>query len=205
MLVLHGEHSAPAGIDLPEKLRELPQGLRAEYQVNVTVGLAHLFRHLGPLGHAAAQADDLLRIGLLGMGQGAQIAVDPFFRMIADGAGVQHNDIGLGRLGDKFTAHALQHTHDVLAVGHVLLTAEGVHQRTDGLAPLDVQLFYFFGKLPLTLHVRVRQDDIFSFQGYLLHPARRARRYLIMVLYHIQNRNTRNAQNKSCKFRRHAL
>ena len=205
VLVLHGEHPATAGIDLPEKFRELPQGLRAEHQIHMAVGLAHLFRHLGPLGHTAAQADDLLRIGFLGVGQGAQIAVDPLFRVVADGAGVQHDDVRLGRLGDEFAAHGLQHAHDVLAVGHVLLAAEGVHQRMDGLAPLGVQLFYFSGKFPLALHVRVRQDNILSFQGYLLHPARRAGRYLIMVLYHIQNRNTRNAQNKSCKFRRHAL
>ena len=39
---------------------------------------------------------------------------------------------------------ASQHAHDVLAVGHVLLAAEGVHQRVDGLAPLDVHGPLFF-------------------------------------------------------------
>ena len=199
MLILHREHTATAGIDLIQKLRELPQCLRPEYQIHMAIGLAHLFRHLRPLGHAAAQADDLLRVGLFRVGQGAQIAVDPLFRVVTDGAGVQYDDIGLGRLGDEVAAHGLQHAHNVLAGGRVLLAAEGVHQRVDGLAPLDVQILYFFSKFPLAGHVRIRQDNVFPFQKYLLRPANAARRFLIKILYHIPNRNTRNRGRKMAK------
>ena len=140
----------------------------------MAVGFADLFRHLRTLGHAAAQADDLLRVGLLGVGQGAQIAVDPLFRVVTDGAGVQHDDIRLLRRVHKRAAHGLQHPHDVLAVGHVLLTAEGVHQRF-GTAARLMQRLYLFGKFPLTGHISVRQDHILSFQGYLLRPVPRHR------------------------------
>ena len=130
----------------------------------MAVGLAYLLRHLRALGHAAAQADDLLRVGLFRMGQRAQRAVDPLFRVVADGAGVQHHDVRLLRGGDEGAAHGLQHTHDMLAVGHVLLAAEGVHQSADALSALGVQLPYFPFKIPLTERLLLRDQYLFSIQ-----------------------------------------
>lgn len=72
-------------------------------------------------------------------------------------------------------------------------------QRVDGLAPLDVQILYFFSKFPLAGHVAVRQDNVFPFQKYLLRPANAARRFLIKILYHIPNRNTRKQERKMTK------
>ena len=100
---------------------------------------ADLFGDLRALGHAAAQTDDLIGIFLLGMGQGAQVAENPLLRMVPDGAGVQHDDVGPVRIPGKFAAHGLEHTHDVLAVGHILLAAEGVHQGQRGAAPALVK------------------------------------------------------------------
>ena len=83
------------------------------------------------------------------MGQGAQIAKDTLFRVVPDGAGVQHDDVGLVGIVSKLAAHGLQHAHDVLAVRHILLAAEGVHQGKRGLAALTVQPGNFPLKFPL--------------------------------------------------------
>ena len=152
VLVRHGEHALPLGVDLIEKLRELPQCLGSEHKVHVAVGLAHLFRHLRTLRHAAAQADDLRRVCLLGVGQRAQIAVDPLLRVVADGAGVQHHHVRLRRIVGERAAHGLQHTHDVLAVRHVLLAAEGVHHGAEGA--VAVHFLYFCFKVPLAFQLR---------------------------------------------------
>lgn len=94
-----------------------------------------LLRHLRPLGHAAAQADDLLRVLLLGVGQGAQGAVYPLFRMVPDGAGVHHHNVRPGGIVGELAPHVPQHPQDMLAVGHVLLAPEGVHQSQRRPAP----------------------------------------------------------------------
>ena len=52
----------------------------------------------------------------------------------------------------------------MLAVRHILLAAEGVHQRADGLAPLGVQLLYFPFKIPLTERLLLRDQYLFSIQ-----------------------------------------
>ena len=205
MLVLHGEHAAPAGIDLIQKLGEFPQRLGAEYQIHMAIGLAYLLRHLGALCHAAAQADDLLRVGLFRVGQGAQIAVDPLFRVVTDGAGVQYDDIGLGRLGDEVAAHGLQHAHDMLAVRHILLAAEGIHQCADAPAPLGVQLSYFPFEIPLTERLLLRDQYLFSVQVGPPCPDVDTGRYLNTILYHAAMRNTRKPRNKSCKPRANGI
>ena len=91
------------------------------------------------------------------MGQRPQIAVDPLFGVIPDGAGVQHHDIRLSGVVGELAAHVPQHTQNVLAVGHILLAAEGVHQRIDGLAPLLMEGRQLAGILPLPLQLRFVQ------------------------------------------------
>ena len=113
----------------------------------MAVGLAHLLGHLRPLRHAPAQADHLLGVGLLRVGQRAQIAVDPLLRVVADGAGVQHYHVRLSGVVGEGAAHGLQHAHDVLTVGHVLLAAEGVHHGAQ--RPLGVHIPHFRLKVPL--------------------------------------------------------
>ena len=164
MLILHGEHTPPPGIDPVQKLREFPQSLRPEHQIHVAIALAHLLRHLRTLGHASAQADDLLRVLLFRVGQRPQIAVDPLFGVIPDGAGVQHHDVRLSGVVGELAAHVPQHSQNVLAVGHILLAAEGVHQRIDGLAPLLMEGRQLASILPLPLQLRFVQKNCFSIQ-----------------------------------------
>ena len=168
VLILHGEHPAPLGIDLIQQLGELPQGLRAEHQIHMAVGLAHLLGHLRPLRHAAAQADHLRRVGLLRVGQRTQIAVHPLLRVVADGAGVQHHHVRLGRIVGERAPHGPEHTHNVLAVGHVLLAAEGVHQGTEG--PVGVHLLQLCFKIPLAVQLRGGDLYLCSFQEDLPAP-----------------------------------
>ena len=44
VLVLHGEHPAPAGIDPLQKFRELPTGPGPEHQVDMAIGFTDLLR-----------------------------------------------------------------------------------------------------------------------------------------------------------------
>ena len=76
------KHTAVLMIDLLQQLRKTPQGMGAEYQIHVAVGSAHLVGHLFLLGHTAAQADYLPGIGLFGMGQGAEISIDPLLGVL---------------------------------------------------------------------------------------------------------------------------
>jgi len=98
------------------------------------------------------------------VGQRPQIAVDPLFGVIPDGAGVQHHDVRLSGVVGELAAHVPQHSQNVLAVGHILLAAEGVHQRIDGLAPLLMEGRQLASILPLPLQLRFVQKNCFSIQ-----------------------------------------
>ena len=137
----------------------------AKDQIHVAVGLTHLFRHFAALRHAAAQADDLLRVCLLGVGQCAQCAVDTLFGMVTDGAGVEHYDIGLLDLLRQLAAHGAQHTHDILAVGHVLLAAKGIHQRFRRYAAHLMDGADLLFKIALAGHLGLVQQYQFSIQN----------------------------------------
>ena len=64
---------------------------------------------------------------LFSVGQSAQVAEDPVLGVLPDGAGVQDHHVRLLGLVDEGKAAVLKHPHQLLAVSHVLLTAEGVH------------------------------------------------------------------------------
>ena len=102
------------------------------------------------------------------MGQDAQIAEHPVFRVFPDGAGVQDHQIRLlGVLGEGEAAH-LQHPHQLLAVRHILLAAEGVHAGhgmglPGGEHPPDL-LF----KFPLAVQVRLGDQYALTFQNWFL-------------------------------------
>ena len=164
MLVLDGKDPLLRLIHLPQKLRELPQGLGAEHQIHVGIGLFDPLRHPGLLGHAAAQADHLLRILLLGVGQGAQVAEHPVLRVLPDGAGVQEHQIGLLRVLGEGEAACLQHPHELLSVRHILLAAEGVHTGRGVSLPGGEQAADFLLKLPLAVQVRLGDQYVFAFQ-----------------------------------------
>ena len=130
----------------------------------MAVRLAQLVRHMLLPGHAAAQADDLLRVRLFRVGQGAQGAVNPLFRMVPDGAGIHDHNVRPGRIVGEIAPHIPQHPQNVLAVGHVLLAAEGVHHRQRRPAPGPVDIVYFLGKLPLAGHLPVVEKNLLSVQ-----------------------------------------
>ena len=101
------------------------------------------------------------------MGQCAQRAKYPLFRVVADGTGVQHDDVGLVGLIGEGAAHLLQHTEDVLAVCHVLLAAEGIHHGLGTAALALVDGFYFLCKFLLKGHCLLGNQNQFSFQKNL--------------------------------------
>ena len=154
----------PGLIHLPQKLRELPQGLGAEHQIHVGIGLFDPLRHPGLLGHAAAQADHLLRVFLFCVGETAQIAEDPLFRVLTDGAGIQNHQIRLLGVLCKGKAAVGQHPHQLLAVRHVLLTAEGVHAGHRMGFPGSEHFLDLCFKLPLTRQRVLGHQYIFSLQ-----------------------------------------
>ena len=164
VLVLDGKDPLLRLIHLPQKLRELPQGLGAEHQIHVGIGLFDPLRHSGLLGHAAAQADHLLRILLLGVGQGAQVAEHPVLRVLPDGAGVQEHQIGLLRVLGEGEAACLQYPHELLSVRHILLAAEGVHTGRGVSLPGGEQAADLLLKLPLAVQVRLGDQYVFAFQ-----------------------------------------
>ena len=71
VLIVHGKDPLPGLVDLPQKLWKFPQGMGAEHQIHMTVGFLHPLRDPLLLGHAAAQADHLLRVFLFRVGEDA--------------------------------------------------------------------------------------------------------------------------------------
>ena len=136
--------------------------------VHMGVALLDAFGHLFLPGHAAAQEDLLPRMAALGMGQRPQIAEHPLLGMLPDGAGVHHHDVRPGGIVGEFAPHVPQHPQDVLAVGHVLLAAEGIHQRAEG--PVGVHLLQLCFKIPLAVQLRGGDLYLCSFQEDLPAP-----------------------------------
>jgi len=104
-LVGNLENAAPAGEQGVDKLGELPQHVGAEHQVHMAEGLFDLVSHVLLLSHAAAHADDLVRVAALHVDQGPQVAQHPLLGMLPDGAGVQDDDLGLLLLVGEAVAH----------------------------------------------------------------------------------------------------
>ena len=126
-LIGNGEYPLFRPPGFVQQLRKLPQGLRAEYQVHMAVGMLDLIRHRRLLGHAAADAEQEVRVFLLGVDQLAHRAEHLFFRVLPDGAGIEDDDVRLIGVLGKGAAHVPQHPHDTLAVRHVLLAPVGLH------------------------------------------------------------------------------
>ena len=118
------------------------------------------------------------------MGQGAQIAIDPLFGVVAHSAGVEHDHIGRKGIVGKVKSHLPQHAHQILAVGHVLLAAEGVHQgqrgMVQGLGQMGADLFLYFS---LLRQIFRSNDDIFSIQKTFSCPAAAQRRVYAAKIY----------------------
>ena len=102
------------------------------------------------------------------MGQHPQVAEHPLLRVLPDGAGVQNDQVRLLGVLGKGEAAGGQHAHELLAVGHVLLAAEGVHAGhgmglAGGKHGADLLL-----KVPLAVQVRLGDQYLFAFQKSFL-------------------------------------
>ena len=165
VLILNGEDALILRIYLVQQLGEPPLGLRAEHKVYVVVGVFHLVGHDLLLRHAAAEADDLIGLCGLRVAESAKVAVDPLFRVLADGAGVEQDDVGLIFVARELVAHLAQHAHEHLAVGHVLLAAERVDQRERRAGAAVVHLAHLARKFLLSCKLLLADDDFIPFQG----------------------------------------
>ena len=109
------------GADAAQQLREAPQLVRSEDEVNDAVGLFELLGHVRLLRHAAADRDDLLGIARLGVRQRADVAEHARLGVLAHGAGVHDDDVGREFVLRKAEAHGAQIAAQLFAVGLVLL------------------------------------------------------------------------------------
>ena len=121
-----GEHAPVLGADAAQQLREAPQLMRSEDEVNDAVGLFQLLGHVRLLRHAAADRDDLLGIARLRVRQRADVAEHARLGVLAHGAGVHDDDVGREFVLREIKAHGAQITAQLFAVGLVLLAAVGV-------------------------------------------------------------------------------
>ena len=110
-----------------EKLGKAPELMRTEDQVHNGIGMFDPFGHVLLLHHTAADRNDLVRVGFLGMVQGTDIAEHAHLGMLTHGAGVDDDDIRLKLVLRLSVAHLGEIAAELLAVGLVLLAAVGVH------------------------------------------------------------------------------
>ena len=111
------------------ELGEAPELVRAEDEVDDTEALPQLLGHLGPLGHAAADGDEQVRVLRLGVDERADVPQHAHLRVLAYGAGVDDYQVGLVLVFGEAVAHELYVAAQLLAVRLVLLAAVGVHER----------------------------------------------------------------------------
>ena len=78
-------------------------------------------------GHAAADADDLLRMAALGMRQSTHIAKDPVLGVLTHSACVHQHKVSTFRRIREGIAHPGKVAPEPLRVGLILLAAVGVH------------------------------------------------------------------------------
>ena len=121
-----GEHPPVLGADGAQQLREAPQLMRAEDEVDDAVGLFQLLGHVFLLRHAAADRDDLVGVARLGMRQRADVAEHARLGVLTHGAGVHDDDVGREFVLCEIKAHGAQITAQLFAVGLVLLAAVGI-------------------------------------------------------------------------------
>ena len=165
MLVLNGKDALILRVYLVQQLREPPFSLRPQHEIDVMIGVFHLVGHDLLLRHAAAETDDLVGLVRLRVAQTAEVTVHALFRVLADGAGIEQNDVGLLLVARELIAHLAQHTHEHLAVGHVLLAAERIDQRQRRAGAAVVPLAHSARKFLLTRELLLADDDFFAFQG----------------------------------------
>ena len=108
-----------------EPLAEVRDRPRAEGNVDERVQLEDAFALR--LGVAAADGDHARRIGTLACGLRTEVRGELRIRLLADRAGVEHDDVGLVGVGCLTEPELLEEPFDPLRVVRVHLAAERVH------------------------------------------------------------------------------
>ena len=80
------------------------------------------------VGHAAAQTDDKAAFFLLETLQRAHVAEHALLGVLAHGAGVEQDEVGIFGLITQAVADIHQHALDALAIVDILLTAIAVYK-----------------------------------------------------------------------------
>ena len=147
--LLRAENATGARDLLPEQLGKTVQGCRAEGQVHVRILVLDILAAVLLRHHTAADRND--QRGLFGF----EVLILPhdgkclLLGVLANGAGVDRDQIGICGVGAKLVAHVLRHTRKLFAVRLVLLAAKGQH-KAPGRMPQSLcklsrkaaQLFY---------------------------------------------------------------
>ena len=187
------EHPAPGGEQAVDKLRKAPQHLGAKDQVHMAVGFLDFLSHMGLLGHAAAQADELAGVAALHVDQRPQVTQHPLLGVLPDGAGVDDDDVGLLLVLGEAVAHLPKIAPDALGVGLILLAAVGVHKGEGGLGPLGIELGDGVTIIHLPGDLLPGNGGGITFHG-VLHNKLFG---LIIVLYHFLGVETRAEPQRS--------
>ena len=132
LIYLH--HPAMGGQLLIKQLRQTVQVRRAEGKVDEFILLQNLFRHTRLLNHAAAHADQKLRLVPLQLLQPCDVSQRPALSVVPHAAGVEQHQIGLFPGGSLRHAHLPQQPRQLLAVMGVHLAAVGHHMIALGAA-----------------------------------------------------------------------
>ena len=99
------------------------------------------------------------------MDQRAHVAEDPLLRVLADGAGVDDDDVGALVGVDDVIAHLHQHTPDQFGVGFILLAAVSIHIGQRLFGQLVVEGADLGAVFLLTLNVLSGDNRCFSLHG----------------------------------------
>lgn len=118
-----------------QKLGEAPKLVRPEHEIDHGVGAFYLLRHVLLLHHAAAHGDYLTRALLLAVIELPDVAQNAHLSVLAHGAGVHDDNVGLELVLCEAVAHLGEIAAYLFAVGLVLLAAVCIHHGKE-LPPL---------------------------------------------------------------------
>ena len=127
LLLRRHKQPPPARQTLVQQLREAPDRRGAEGQIDIRVPPLQLLQPVGLGGHTAAHRHNQAGAARLEVLVLPHRGERPFFGVLADGAGVHHNQVGLVGPAAQLVSHRLRHAGEPLAVGLVLLAAKGQH------------------------------------------------------------------------------
>ena len=164
---------APSEFSVPdqnavEQLRELPQMVGIEHAVHMGIALFHPLGDLGLAHHAAADENLLPRMAALGVDKSADVSEDALLGVLADGAGVDDDHVGVLRAVGQAVAAALQHAAKLLGIRLVLLAAVGLHVGQRRLALALPEALDIVADLSLTAQVLGGDQRCFPFQSSFL-------------------------------------